>query len=296
MNFRVLDLFSGIGGFSLGLEWAGGFEVVAFCEREEYPKKILEKHWPGVPIYEDVRDVTKQKLEEGGIFPDVITAGFPCQDISVAGKQEGIKGRRSVLWSELARVIGEVRPRYAIVENVAALISGDKGRWFGRVLADLAEVGYDTEWHCIPASALGAHHHRDRVWIICYPQHFRRYGSENKESDKEREGSNKKGKESASEPKRPSNPKVLASAQEGVLRTPRKGLQRWDTRPSEVAERLTQEIWDVEPDVGRVANGIPFRVDRLKGLGNAVVPQIPMLIGQAILDYEKNKELEEKTL
>ena len=166
---KVLDLFSGIGGFSLGLERAG-FETVAFCEIEEYPRKVLKKHWPDVPIYEDVRNVTREQLEADGIGRiDVITGGFPCQDISVAGKQAGITGERSGLWGELARIISEVRPRYAIVENVTALLSGDRGGWFGRVLGDLAEIGYDCEWHCIPASELGAHHHRDRVWIIAYP-------------------------------------------------------------------------------------------------------------------------------
>lgn len=134
-KLKVLDLFSGIGGFSLGLERTGGFETVAFCEIEKYPQKVLAKHWPGVPIYEDVKELTKKQLDTDGITGiDVITGGFPCQDLSVAGKQEGIEAGRSGLWSELCRIISDIRPRYAIVENVTALISGDNGRWFGKFL------------------------------------------------------------------------------------------------------------------------------------------------------------------
>ena len=207
---KVLDLFSGIGGFSLGLERTGGFETVAFCEIEKFPQKVLAKHWPEVPIYEDVRNVTAKQLRADGIIPNVITGGFPCQDISVAGNQKGMgEGTRSGLWSECARLVGEIRPRYAIFENVTALLSGDNGRWFQRVLFDLSEVGYDAEWHCIPASELGAHHHRDRVWIICYPQHAGRASPEVRESDKTGNGSNQKGQESASELARPSDTEIL---------------------------------------------------------------------------------------
>ena len=165
---KVLDLFSGIGGFSLGLERTGGFETVAFCEIEKFPQKVLAKHWPEVPIYEDVRNVTAKQLRSDGIIPNVITGGFPCQDISVAGNQKGMgEGTRSGLWSECARLVGEIRPRYAIFENVTALLSGADGKWFERVLWDISQIGgYVVEWHCIPASQLGAHHHRDRVWII----------------------------------------------------------------------------------------------------------------------------------
>jgi len=242
---RVLDLFSGIGGFSLGLERAG-METVAFCEIEEFPRKVLKKHWPDVPIYEDVRNVTAERLRADGIERiDVVTGGFPCQDISVAGKQAGIEGERSGLWGELCRIIGDIRPKYTIVENVTALISGDSGRWFGRVLGDLAKIGYDCEWHCIPASELGAHHHRDRVWIIAYFNSKR--------------------------------------FQERLLQP---GLQR-KARCNDYGEnaplggkRFTR------PELVRRLHGIPRRVDRLKGLGNAVVPQIPELIGRAIMEIE----------
>ena len=142
-KMRVLDLFSGIGGFSLGLERTGGFETVAFCEIEPFPRKILAKHWPEVKCYEDVRTLTADTLARDGIAVDVITGGFPCQDLSVAGKKRGMgEGTRSGLWSEIVRLIGELRPRYVIVENVANLLSGPsekRGGWFGRVLGDMAE-------------------------------------------------------------------------------------------------------------------------------------------------------------
>src|SRR5688572_4450644 len=163
---NVLDLFSGIGGFSLGLERAG-MRTVAFCEIDPFCRRVLAKHWPGVPCYDDVRSLTAERLAADGIAADVICGGFPCQDISVAGKGLGLEGVRSGLWSEYARLIGEIRPRFVIVENVSALLS----RGLGRVLGDLAALGYDAEWHCIPASAVGAPHIRDRIWIIAYPQH-----------------------------------------------------------------------------------------------------------------------------
>ena len=162
----VLDLFSGIGGFSVGLEKAG-FTTTAFCEIDPYAQKVLKKHWPEVPIYDDVRQITADRLASDGINVDVITAGFPCQDISLAGNQEGLDGERSGLWSECARLLGEIRPRYAIFENVTNLLAGQRGDWFKRVLWDISALGYDAE--CIPASAVGAHHRRDRVWIVAYP-------------------------------------------------------------------------------------------------------------------------------
>jgi len=243
-KMKVLDLFSGIGGFSLGLELAG-METVAFCEIEEYPRKVLNKHWPNVPIYEDVRHVTAKRLRADGIGRiDVITGGFPCQDISLAGKQAGIgEGTRSGLWSECARILSEFRPSYAIFENVTALLSGDNGRWFQRVLWDISQVGYDAEWHCIPASELGAHHHRDRVWIIAYPKRERQQGqgqcieSLDKTPDAYREAD-----------------WLNDAFQEGRL-----------------------------PYVCRRHDGIPNGLHRIKGLGNAVVPQIPELIGRAII-------------
>lgn len=152
-KLRVLDLFSGIGGFSLGLERAkhdgeiNGFETVAFCEIEKFPRKILAKHWPDIPCYPDVRELTAERLAADGIAVDVICGGFPCQDISAAGKGAGLAGERSGLFYEVARLVGELGPQYVILENVSALLY----RGLDAVLGALAAIGYDAEWHCIPA-------------------------------------------------------------------------------------------------------------------------------------------------
>ena len=332
---KVLDLFSGIGGFSLGLERTGGFETVAFCEIEKFPQKVLAKHWPEVPIYEDVRNVTAKQLRSDGIIPNVITGGFPCQDISVAGNQKGMgEGTRSGLWSECARLVGEIRPRYAIFENVTALLSGDNGRWFQRVLFDLSEVGYDAEWHCIPASELGANHHRDRVWIIAYPDNTRHSASQDG-IDRNREEEVKK-RERLAQPKpcRSSiqqdvpNPNDKRSVQRLITRVsgekgsqpndqPIKGRGKIYRRKEDVSNTIgkrqqgqgkyeqsifaeafenrqtanalsggSPDIWKVEPELGRVADGIRNRSHRLKGLGNAICPPISELIGRAILEAE----------
>ncbi len=162
----VLDLFSGSGGFSLGLERAGGFRTVAFCEVNPFARRVLAKHWPGVRCYEDVRLLSAERLSADEISVDVIAGGFPCQDISVAGKGAGLSGDQSGLWFEFLRLIGEIRPKYVIVENVANLLR----RGFGDVLGGLAEAGYDAEWDCIPATFVGAPHNRDRLWLIAYPK------------------------------------------------------------------------------------------------------------------------------
>jgi len=255
---NVLDLFSGIGGFSLGLERAG-FKTVAFCEIDPFCRKVLKKHWSDIPIYEDIRTLTRERLISDGIGTiDVITGGFPCQDISSAGKGSGINGKRSGLWSELARIIGEIRPCYAIVENVAALLGGDRGGWFGRVLGDLAEIGYDAEWHCIPASAIGAPHERDRVWII----------ATNTNSD---------GLEAYTD--------ESSICQSAFYR----GLSR------RLGEMGSSGEWNTTRPIGArsmgMDDGISADVDRIKSLGNAVVPQIPEIIGRAIMKAEHEQNL-----
>lgn len=166
---RVLDLFSGIGGFSLGLHRATypdgtpGFETIAFCEQADYPVAVLRKHWPDVPVHRDVRDLRGDDPGLGRV--DAICGGFPCQDISVAGRGAGLTGERSGLWFEYLRIIEEAAPRWVLIENVPAL----RTRGLDVVLGGLAAIGYDAEWHCIPAAALGAPHRRDRVWIVAYP-------------------------------------------------------------------------------------------------------------------------------
>jgi DNA (cytosine-5)-methyltransferase 1 len=302
---RVLDLFSGIGGFSLGLERTGGFKTVAFCEIEPFPRRVLAKHWPEVPCYHDVRELTAERLATDGIGVDVICGGFPCQDISVAGKGAGMAGERSGLWSEFARLIGELQPRYAIVENVSALLS----RGLADVLGDLAALGYDAEWHCIPASAVGAPHRRDRIWIIAHAN-----GSEwRKDIASRRSVQWKNGLPQGQEGsgRFSSNSQAVAHANdqrelqsqgsernewgragnggEDVSDARSTGLPLAGSQPHGTdgivsgGMLASSDWWLTEPDVGRVAHGVPSRVDRLKGLGNAVVPPIPELIGRAIL-------------
>lgn len=243
--YRVLDLFAGIGGFSLGLERTGGFETVAFCEICEKARKVLKKHWAETPMYGDIMELTNETLKADGVVPNVITAGFPCTDISGAQqhKPTGIDQPRSGLWKECARLIGEVRPAWCIIENVPLL----RRRGLSVVLNDLHKVGYNAEWHCIPACAVGAPHQRDRIWITAVAH--------------------------------PNEPRLE--------RRLRSILQE---RPSELpigaggscARRLS-DYWESESSVLRVAPRLPGDVDRLKQLGNTVLPQIPQLIGEAIL-------------
>jgi len=260
-KLRVLDLFAGIGGFSLGLERTGGFETVAFCEIEPFPQKVLKKHWPEVPIYDDVRELTATKLASDGIAVDVITGGFPCQDISVAGKKDGIEeGTRSGLWSEIVRLSSGLRPKYIIVENVANLLSGPsewRGRWFVRILADLAGLGYDAEWENIPAAALGAPHSRERVWVVAYTSKIGRLDNRSFQSF---------------------NTTEVAALK---VNAPSKGL----------ANFLSSRLYDAgNYRDHRKDDGLPTFMDRVGALGNAVVPQIPEIIGRAILEAEREHQ------
>lgn len=166
---RTLSLFAGIGGFDLALEATGGFRTAAFCEINPFCQRVLRKHWTGIPIYDDIRTLTADALRRDGVAVDAIVGGFPCQDLSEAGEFAGFDGEQSALWADYARLIGELRPSLFIVENVSNLLSGppDKpGAWFGRVLGDVAALGYDAEWHCIQAADIGAKHIRDRVWLV----------------------------------------------------------------------------------------------------------------------------------
>ena len=285
------SLFAGIGGFDLGLERAG-MRCEWQVEIDPYARAVLSRHWPNVRRHEDVRTFPPPEGEWG---VDVICGGFPCQDISVAGKGAGLAGARSGLWYEYARIIGELRPRYVIVENVAALLA----RGMGTVLGDLSSLGYDAEWHVIPASAVGAPHRRERVWIVAY--------------------TNDKGKPDV--PVNDESWRGVPESQGGTVpdaegeRWRTRGARRvtcagsWQENTAAVADadqpglegrnehrKCASELlvgasggavanwWIVEPDVGRVAHGVPARVDRLRCLGNAVVPQIVEVIGQAIVE------------
>ena len=166
-KLKTLDLFAGIGGFAYGLEKTGKYEVKSFCEWDDKCQQVLKKHWPDVPCYSDIKDLS---LPEG--YCDVITGGFPCQDISLAGGGEGIEGERSGHWKQYARLIKEIKPKGVIIENVSAL----RSRGLEVVLSDLNKIGYDAEWHCITAKHFGAYHERDRLFILAYPSSIRGEG------------------------------------------------------------------------------------------------------------------------
>lgn len=184
-KLKVLDLFAGIGGFSLGLEKTNLYETSAFCEWDEAARKVLKKHWPKVHIFGDIKNVVGyegyasevyyKSGARGGLYDlilsrkvDILTGGFPCQDISNSGSKKGLEGERSGYWFEYLRLISEIKPKGIIIENVSAL----RTRGLETVLQGLNQVGYDAEWHCIPASATGAPHERDRLFIIAYSTRF----------------------------------------------------------------------------------------------------------------------------
>ena len=329
VTHKVLDLFSGIGGFSLGLERTGAFETVAFCEFDKKAQMVLNKHWPDVPIYDDVKELTVEQLSTNGIIPTVITGGFPCQDISSAGKGEGIIGERSGLWSEMFRLIRDVRPAWAIIENVSVL----RSRGLTLVLQNLCEIGYCAEWHCIPASAVGAPHQRDRIWITAHcntncnsepisPEYAEASGMSQYVANTVQQHKTKRGKCTFAQGQSGSggdHPKLTqsnaewerslrgpgGSPEKNVADTTRIGMEGCRSTGFQISfapirERLFGCLsarsgashWQTESNVGRVADGVPGRVDRLKQLGNSVVPQVPQLIGQAILDYENQIEAE----
>lgn len=288
-KLKVIDLFSGIGGFSLGLERTGGFETVAFCEIEKYPRKVLAKHWPNVPIYKDVKELTYERLEADGLGGiDIIVGGYPCQPFSTAGQRRGEEDDRH-LWPEVKRLMATVRPTWGVFENVAGHIS----MGLDEVLSDLADEGY-AAWTCIiPACAVDAPHRRDRVWIMAHTRHagFLQRGQHvdgGKVSDKQ--GRVRRDVLSGRE-----QGKVLADASSGGLQGRSEARNNSSDRPKPRNEQFEglrgvyeprtsgQARWLSEPNVGRVAYGVPNRVDRLKALGNAVVPQIPEIIGRAIL-------------
>ncbi len=258
MTITVGSLFAGIGGLDLGLERTGGFKTVWQVEIDPFARRVLEKHWPDVRRHDDVRTFPPDPTEDWRC--DLICGGFPCQDISHAGKREGINGASSGLWGEFSRIIRMVRPRLVLVENVPALFV----RGMGRVLGDLAEIGYDAEWDCISAGYLGAWHRRDRVFILAYPASERQAKQMRLESkDHQWAGSARVG---------------------GVIFN-----QSFHDGADELLDGWAYGgFWSPESPFQRVAHGVPRGVDRLRGIGNAVVPQVAEWIGNRILDFVRN--------
>lgn len=240
---RILDLFSGIGGFALGLQRAG-FEIAAFCEIDPFCRKVLRKHWPDVAIYEDIRTLNADTLGLDGHWPiDVICGGFPCQPFSAAGQKRGTEDDRD-LWPEMFRLVAQIRPRWVVGENVAGFLD----MAFTRTAADLESEGYEVRTVSLPACAIGAPHNRERIWIIAHDRRQRRQGG-------------------VPEPLSWQSP---FSWLENVRRV----------------EDLRGRSDIPEPLVWRSGHGVSGGVDRLRGLGNAVMPQIAEIIGLLIIQIE----------
>tara|TARA_R100001594_G_scaffold100213_2_gene134774 strand:+ start:13300 stop:14424 length:1125 start_codon:yes stop_codon:yes gene_type:complete len=366
----MLDLFSGIGGFSLAASWVWGddLEIAGFCEIDKYCEKVLNKNFPGVPVYKDITQLDGTQFKN----IDLITGGFPCQDISVAGKGKGLfneetgEKTRSGLWVEMLRIISEVRPRYALIENVPMLTV----RGGTRVIADLTEIGYDASWDIISAQDRGALHKRARIWIVAYPDlgdiqtgrnGFRGVCSKDREkrtsnnvtsrskvkanfsypkSSNDKTGENKRrwasfqsgrggrrenvsdstsiglsrktdkqivegeGRgellsvkpgnsrtmEEISNSNRKRSQRMESQSQKSQRSDKQTGLQGgtgnggwWDVEPRMglLADGVSTELagcWDREPDIPRVTTGIKDRIHKLRGLGNAIVPQVAYYI------------------
>lgn len=308
-----LSLFTGIGGLDLAAEWAG-FETVGQCEWADYPTKVLEKHWPDVPRWRDIRSLTKESFHERtGLWTvDIISGGFPCQPFSVAGKRRGSEDDR-YLWPEMLRVIEELRPAWVVGENVAGIVN----MALDTVLSDLEAKGYAAGAFIIPACAVDAPHRRDRVAIVAYANRTEwgpgeSHGNEpdgkdagwtqaasgvgtSGQNDKsgfmaDADGAGLQGRDGAGMPecacKRPVGACGSSVSHTYSLRLEEPGKQGL---PQRAGVPITDSgWWEVEPDVGRVADGVPHRVDRLRSLGNAVVPQQFYPIFQAIAEVERN--------
>jgi len=320
---ETLDLFSGIGGFSRGLESTGHFRTIGFCEIESFPREVLRHHWPGVPVWEDVRELTAESL--GGLRPDAIVGGFPCQDISVAGKGAGIEGSRSGLWGEFARLVVELRPRWVIGENVGAL----RTRGIDRVCSDLEAEGYSVWPLVVGAWAVGAPHRRDRVWIVGHSRledgHPPESHVQERELDTVRPGWTGAEGLSHSEGERRSEQGQLGdpSGSNAAQRNPRQGAEQsggasgicWPARPGEPQHEWEEPRLAYGPGkplrgtgqprkksdpgrpqlpVGGSVDGLPVRLARrwnreaLKALGNSVVSQVVAVIGQAIAEVDND--------
>jgi DNA (cytosine-5)-methyltransferase 1 len=303
----MIDTFSGIGGFSLAARWLGGIETVQFVEREPYCQRILAKHFPGVPIHDDI---TTYQPQPGSA--DIVCGGFPCQDISTAGRQAGIKvGTRSGLFYELMRVIRMVGPRFVVLENVAAIVSGG----LDIVLGELAEAGFDAEWACIPASAVGACHRRDRWWLVAYaPEllshgksggHGREYGAGSLPEPRDGGGAaaadthhpraqapwaelQTTGAKQYGEPDAPHPHRERRREQHPPALAARAGQPAWGDAPRRLNPNWRSYL--SEPVLCRGDDGLSGRVDRLKALGNAVVPQVAMVPLARVLELAASKE------
>ena len=279
---RHVDLCSGIGGFSLGFEWAGLSKPILFCDTEPWCRKILAKNFPDVPIATDVKELANDP-ERNVPDCDILTAGYPCQPFSVAGKQKGTEDDRHI-WPYILRIVAHKRPTWCVFENV----HGHVALGLDQVLLDLEAEGYSTRTFIVPACGVNAPHRRDRLWIVAYSD------SERLQGCKETRDIESSGQRCQKQSTRRSEIWPMAHTKsEQSTPDDNGGEQGAVSEPQQVQPRGSSSWggrgcnWSVEPNIRRVAHGIPRRVDRLKGLGNAIVPQIAMNIGLAIKEQIK---------
>ena len=315
---KVLDLFSGIGGFSLGLEWAG-MSTVAMCEKDPYCRKILAKHWPDLTIHEDIRNLDGKKYRNS---IDLVAGGFPCQPFSVAGKRKGSDDDRH-LWPEMLRVIKEAKPKWVIGENVFGFIN----MALDDVQADLEREHYEVRKFVLPAVAVDAKHRRDRIFLVAYSNspavwnlpERQAQGRDNLQAGRQAitpdngpsqsmANSYGKGLEIGQDLRENHEQELSPSERSGSERREDvanshgtrgeaglSGQESWqegnsgelDHQGHQQSWREEVREWPAEPCVGRVADGVPNRVDRIKGLGNAVVPQLIQAIGELVIEADK---------
>ena len=306
MELNVLDLFSGIGGFSVGLEATGKFKTIGFCEQDKFCQKVLRKHWNDVPIYEDIK-----KLDAKKITADIITSGFPCQPISIAGKQKG-KDDDRYLFPEMLRVVKEVKPRWFIAENVSNLINISDGQILQELHNSLEACGFEVQTFNISASSQGAWHKRARVWIVAANSNSRLRrgrGAEFKSRENEVREFHFKEEEQSEQHIRSKvvGHNVIFGERKNLSDTKRKGLERLSKYSSTISkqdqrlqfrnessrgEKRQKTWWQTQSELCGVPNGVqyelyPDRANRIKALGNSIVPQIVTEIGKAIIAAEK---------
>jgi len=305
MKLKLLDLFSGIGGFSLGLESTGYFETIAFVEKNKFCQKVLAKNFPNITIESEVRDVKGEKYKA-----DVVTAGFPCQPFSVAGKRKG-KDDDRYLWDETIRVIKECKCKWFIGENVEGIINISNGAILQQIQQDLEKEGFQVQCVVIPASGVGAWHQRKRVWIIANSssqrsslQSIRKHRELEKESKRKKETGNQSTLRTSSlcadVPNTDTrNVETRCERQRGVC-SKEKG-QRATNIFTTICETLSytqsQGTWfEIESKLCGIPNGLSARLDkdrnnRLKALGNSIVPLIARELGLAIMKAENDEKI-----
>jgi DNA (cytosine-5)-methyltransferase 1 len=295
MKLRTLDLFSGIGGFSLGLESTGFFETIGFVEKDKFCQKVLKKHWSNINIEEDIRNVKGEKYAA-----EVITGGFPCQPFSVAGKRKSTADDR-YLWDEMLRVIRETKPRWVIGENVEGIVNINEGMVLRQVLNDLENEGFKSQCIIIPASGIGAWHQRKRIWIISYANP--RLSIRKNEEIQSRGNAITNGSEDVSN----TNSRLCGGRgtefksgddRQWRFHTKKEEQTRQHIRCKTIGcnavlgeERTNKTWWQIESELCGVPNGVSYELDkdrsnRIKALGNSIVPQIARQIGLSIMEAE----------